>query len=101
MSLAVYVKRLLGLIRDKSMRLESARALLEQRQQERVEDQSFKRALFRDKQNVRNLIDCMLERVYVPKVELLRLENELHLLRIYDTEMEELHRFSRHVTAKT
>ncbi|WP_338707219.1 transcription initiation factor TFIID [Paenibacillus amylolyticus] len=90
---------LLGLIRDKSMQLESARALLEQRQQERVEDQSFKRALFRDKQNVRNLIDCMLERVYVPKVELLRLENELHLLRIYDTEMEELHRFSRHVTA--
>ncbi|MDQ0659850.1 transcription initiation factor TFIID [Paenibacillus sp. W2I17] len=90
---------LLGLIRDKSMQLESARALLEQRQQERVEDQSFKRALFRDKQNVRNLIDCMLERVYIPKVELLRLENELHLLRIYDTEMEELHRFSRHITA--
>ncbi|KAA2290502.1 transcription initiation factor TFIID, partial [Clostridioides difficile] len=37
--------------------------------------------------------------VYVPKVELLRMENQLHLLRIYDTEMEELHRFSRHVTA--
>ncbi|MGW7159451.1 transcription initiation factor TFIID [Paenibacillus taichungensis] len=89
---------LLGLIRDKSVQLESARALLEQRQQERVEDQSFKRALFRDKQNVRNLIDCLLERVYVPKVELLRLENELQLLRVYDTEMEQLHTFSRSVT---
>lgn len=80
------------------MQLESARALMEQRQQERVEDQPIKRALFRDKQNVRNLIDCLLERVYEPKVELLRLENELHLLRIYDTEMEELHRYSRQVT---
>lgn len=89
---------LLGLIRDKSVQLESARSLLEQRQQERVEDQSFKRALFRDKQNVRNLIDCLLERVYVPKVELLRLENELQLLRVYDTEMEHLHMFSRKVT---
>nr|WP_261771681.1 transcription initiation factor TFIID [Paenibacillus xylanexedens] len=89
---------LLALIRDKSMQLESARALMEQRQQERVEDQPIKRALFRDKQNVRNLIDCLLERVYEPKVELLRLENELHLLRIYDTEMEELHRYSRQVT---
>ncbi|WP_433922080.1 transcription initiation factor TFIID [Paenibacillus taichungensis] len=89
---------LLGLIRDKSVQLESARALLEQRQQERAEDQSFKRALFRDKQNVRNLIDCLLERVYVPKVELLRLENELQLLRVYDTEMEQLHTFSRSVT---
>ncbi|HBU81059.1 MAG TPA: transcription initiation factor TFIID [Paenibacillus sp.] len=89
---------LLGLIRDKSVQLESARSLLEQRQQERVEDQSFKRALFRDKQNVRNLIDCLLERVYVPKVELLRLENELQLLRVYDTEMEHLHTFSRKVT---
>ncbi|MGQ8875482.1 transcription initiation factor TFIID [Paenibacillus sp. TSA_86.1] len=90
---------LLALIRDKSTQLESARALLEQRQQERVEDQPIKRALFRDKQNVRNLIDCLLERVYEPKVDLLRLENELHLLRIYDTEMEELHRYSRQVTA--
>jgi len=89
---------LLALIRDKAMQLESARALLEQRQQERVEDQPIKRALFRDKQNVRNLIDCLLERVYEPKVDLLRLENELHLLRIYDTEMEELHRYSRQVT---
>ncbi|WP_293199795.1 transcription initiation factor TFIID [Paenibacillus sp.] len=89
---------LLALIRDKSMQLESARALLEQRQQERVEDQSIKRALFRDKQSVRNLIDCLLERVYEPKVDLLRLENELHLLRIYDTEMEELHRYSIQVT---
>ncbi|WP_246310946.1 transcription initiation factor TFIID [Paenibacillus xylanilyticus] len=90
---------LLGLIRDKSVQLDSARALLEQRQQEQVEDQSFKRALFRDKQNVRNLIDCLLERVYVPKVELLRLENELQLFRICDSEMEELHSFSRSVTA--
>lgn len=89
---------LLALIRDKAMQLESARALLEQRQQERVEDLPIKRALFRDKQNVRNLIDCLLERVYVPKVDLLRLEHELHLLRIYDSEMEELHRFSREVT---
>nr|WP_154894772.1 transcription initiation factor TFIID [Paenibacillus xylanexedens] len=89
---------LLGLIRDKSVQLESARALLEQRQQEQVEDQPIKRALFRDKQNVRNLIDCLLERVYVPKTELLRLENELQLLRIYDSEMEQLHSFSRDVT---
>ena len=89
---------LLGLIRDKSVQLDSARALLEQRQQEQVEDQPFKRALFRDKQNVRNLIDCLLERVYVPKVELLRLENELQLFRIYDSDMEQLHRFSRNVT---
>ena len=89
---------LLGLIRDKSVQLESARALLEQRQQEQVEDQSIKRALFRDKQNVRNLIDCLLERVYVPKTELLRLENELQLLRLYDSEMEQLHNFSRDVT---
>lgn len=89
---------LLALIRDKAMQLESARALLEQRQQERVEDQPIKRAFFRDKQNVRNLIDCLLERVYVPKVDLLRLEHGLHLLRIYDSEMEELHRFSREVT---
>ncbi|MEO2207646.1 transcription initiation factor TFIID [Paenibacillus pabuli] len=89
---------LLGLIRDKSVKLDSARALLEQRQQEQVEDQPFKRALFRDKQNVRNLIDCLLERVYVPKVELLRLENELQLFRIYDSDMEQLHRFSRNVT---
>ncbi|PAF29913.1 transcription initiation factor TFIID [Paenibacillus sp. 7516] len=89
---------LLGLIRDKSVQLDSARALLEQRQQEQVEDQPIKRALFRDKQNVRNLIDCLLERVYVPKTELLRLENELQLLRIYDSEMEQLHNFSRDVT---
>ncbi|MEK4438506.1 transcription initiation factor TFIID [Paenibacillus sp. FSL K6-2862] len=89
---------LLGLIRDKSVQLESARALLEQRQQEQVEDQPIKRALFRDKQNVRNLIDCLLERVYVPKTELLRLENELQLLRIYDSEMEQLHSFSRSIT---
>ncbi|MET3939517.1 hypothetical protein ABIC22_002329 [Paenibacillus sp. PvP094] len=89
---------LLGLIRDKSVQLESARALLEQRQQEQVEDQPIKRALFRDKQNVRNLIDCLLERVYMPKTELLRLENELQLLRIYDSEMEQLHSFSRDVT---
>ncbi|MEW4431599.1 transcription initiation factor TFIID [Paenibacillus illinoisensis] len=89
---------LLGLIRDKSVRLESARALLEQRQQEQVEDQPIKRALFRDKQNVRNLIDCLLERVYVPKTELLRLENELQLLRIYDSEMEQLHSFSSSIT---
>ncbi|WP_236146649.1 transcription initiation factor TFIID [Paenibacillus xylanilyticus] len=89
---------LLGLIRDKSVQLESARALLEQRQQEQVEDQPIKRALFRDKQNVRNLIDCLLERVYVPKTELLRLENELQLLRLYDSEMEQLHNFSRNVT---
>ncbi|MFK0524924.1 transcription initiation factor TFIID [Paenibacillus illinoisensis] len=89
---------LLGLIRDKSVQLESARALLEQRQQEQVEDQPIKRALFRDKQNVRNLIDCLLERVYVPKTELLRLENELQLLRLYDSEMEQLHNFSRDVT---
>ncbi|MCG7383973.1 transcription initiation factor TFIID [Paenibacillus sp. ACRRY] len=89
---------LLGLIRDKSVQLDSARALLEQRQQEQVEDQPIKRALFRDKQNVRNLIDCLLERVYVPKTELLRLENELQLLRIYDSEMEQLHSFSRSIT---
>lgn len=89
---------LLGLIRDKSVQLESARALLEQRQQEQVEDQPIKRALFRDKQNVRNLIDCLLERVYMPKTELLRLENELQLLRIYDSEMEQLHSFSRSIT---
>lgn len=89
---------LLGLIRDKSVQLESARALLEQRQQEQVEDQPIKRALFRDKQNVRNLIDCLLERVYVPKTELLRLENELQLLRLYDSEMEQLHTFSRSIT---
>ena len=89
---------LLGLIRDKSVQLESARALLEQRQQEQVEDQPIKRALFRDKQNVRNLIDCLLERVYVPKTELLRLENELQLLRLYDSEMEQLHSFSRSIT---
>ncbi|MBE7681758.1 transcription initiation factor TFIID [Paenibacillus sp. P13VS] len=89
---------LLGLIRDKSVQLESARALLEQRQQEQVEDQPIKRALFRDKQNVRSLIDCLLERVYVPKTELLRLENELQLLRLYDSEMEQLHSFSRSIT---
>lgn len=89
---------LLGLIRDKSLQLESARAVLEQRLQEQVQDQPFKRALFRDKQNVRNVIDCILERVYVPKVELLRIENELQLLRIYDTEMEQLHVFSRGIT---
>lgn len=91
---------LLALIRDKSLQLDAARALLEQRQQERVEDQPFKRALFRDKQNVRNLIDCLLEKVYLPKVELLRLESELQLLRMYDSELEQLHAFSRSVTER-
>ncbi|KKO54069.1 tubulin-like doman-containing protein [Paenibacillus sp. DMB20] len=85
-------------IRDAGRALETARAELEQKYAETVEEQSFQRVPLLDKHNVRNFIRCFFNTVYRRKREVLRLETELRLYRKYEAELERLHEIhAKHV----
>ncbi|WP_157277909.1 transcription initiation factor TFIID [Paenibacillus taiwanensis] len=80
-----------GLIRDKTKVLESVRGELEQKYQERVEEQSFQRLPLMDKHNVRSFIRCFFDNVYRHKLEMLRVEMELAWYRQYETALAQFH----------
>lgn len=80
-----------GRIRDAGRALEAARAELEQKYGETVEEQSFQRLPLMDKHNVRSFIRTFFDTVYRQKLEVLRLETELRLYRKYEAELERLH----------
>lgn len=80
-----------GRIRDAGRALEAARAELEQKYAETVEEQSFQRMPLMDKHNVRSFIRTFFDTVYRQKLEVLRLETELRLYRKYEAALERLH----------
>lgn len=79
-------------IRDLGSLLKSEQDGLNRYYEESVESQPFKKLPFRDKQNVRHFIRYFVGEVYRRKYELLQLETELELYRLYETELERIHR---------
>ena len=79
-------------IRDLGDQLKSEQDGLNRYYEESVESQPFKKLPFRDKQNVRHFIRYFVGEVYRRKYELLRLETELELYRLYETELERIYR---------
>ncbi|WP_151733209.1 transcription initiation factor TFIID [Paenibacillus tengchongensis] len=71
--------------------LASARGELEQLYAESVERQPFQRVPLLDKRTVRNFIHYLFTNVYGRKYEILRMERELELCRLYDAALERLH----------
>ncbi|MCM3261997.1 transcription initiation factor TFIID [Paenibacillus lautus] len=79
-------------IRDLGSLLKTEQDELNRYYEESVESQPFKKLPFRDKQNVRHFIRYFVGEVYRRKYELLQLETELELYRLYETELERIHR---------
>lgn len=79
-------------IRDLGSLLKTEQEGLTRYYEESVETQPFKKLPFRDKQNVRQFIRFFVGEVYHHRYELLLLETELALYRLYEAELEQIHR---------
>ncbi|MPY19810.1 transcription initiation factor TFIID [Paenibacillus glucanolyticus] len=79
-------------IRDLGSLLKTEQEELTRYYEESVETQPFKKLPFRDKQNVRQFIRFFVGEVYHRRYELLLLETELALYRLYEAELEQIHR---------
>lgn len=79
-------------IRDLGSLLKTEQEGLTRYYEESVETQPFKKLPFRDKQNVRQFIRFFVGEVYHRRYELLLLETELALYRLYEAELEQIHR---------
>ncbi|WP_195573734.1 transcription initiation factor TFIID [Paenibacillus sp. 1001270B_150601_E10] len=90
------MKELQSLRYKTSKELDDARAGLDQLYAMRVEDLSFQRLPLMDKHNVRSFIRAFFDTVYVKKLEIVRLETELALLRDYEHALIRLHEEYKH-----
>ncbi len=79
-------------IRDLGNLLKTEQEGLTRYYEESVETQPFKKLPFRDKQNVRQFIRFFVGDIYHRRYELLLLETELALYRLYEAELEQIHR---------
>lgn len=85
-----------SLQRDKSRELESLQGELEELYQLRVEDLSFQRLPLMDKHNIRSFIRAFFDTVYLKKLEMVRREAELALLKRYERALIHIHTTYKH-----
>lgn len=92
------MKELRAMMRELSSEIEDTRLAIEELYFTRVEDFSFQRVLFRDKQSVRNFIRAFFDKVYALKWKQVRLQIELKLIQRYEVELLGFHHhFKRQV----